>query len=169
MSATVIEVRDWIYDKIRTLIDGTGDYTYDLTAAGQVIRADASAPWMVDGSPCASVFFVRSVTGTEPTLCKFDRQMTFGVVGFSSTTASVTDTAANVFNAMMTGVLVKIAIYRVLISLCRALTASRHASHHASYHETRLHIPAGMRCAPFARSAHRPARHLTRQSVTDAG
>jgi len=92
MSATVIEVRDWIYDKIRTLIDGTGDYTYDLTAAGQVIRADASAPWMVDGSPCASVFFVRSVTGTEPTLCKFDRQMTFGVVGFSSTTASVTDT-----------------------------------------------------------------------------
>ena len=92
MAASVIAVRDYIYDQIRTLVDGTGDYTYDLTGAGKVIRADASAPWTVDGSPCASVFFVRSVTGTEPTLCKFDRQMTFGVVGFASTTAAVSDT-----------------------------------------------------------------------------
>ena len=92
MAATIIAVRDWIYNQIRTLVGGTGDYTYDLTGAGKVIRADASAPWTIDGTPCASVFFVRSVTGTEPTLCKFDRQMTFGATGFASTTDVAADT-----------------------------------------------------------------------------
>ena len=78
----IIGILDFIVSQISSLVNGGGEYHYDLTGDGQVIRADAAAPWRDD--PQVAVSFRRAdpITG-ESNLCSVMRQVTIWVVGFA--------------------------------------------------------------------------------------
>ena len=76
-----------ILDRLITLlqgINGSGDYTYDLSGTDQIVRGRISEPTRI---PLLCIYGARESSTDGPSMGRLQRELTIGIVGFVATTS----------------------------------------------------------------------------------